>query len=60
MSAHATTPGGKRCSSIEDRLFLVPRGEYEIATFGFVIDPARHAFYADRSSFAGWQGRGSP
>jgi hypothetical protein len=54
------TPGGKRGAGTEDRRFLVPTDEYHIGLFGFVIDPDRHSIYAGPSSFAGWQGRGSP
>lgn len=54
------TLGAQRGQGIEERRFLVPSAEYEIGPFGFVIDPDRHAVYAGRSSFVGWQGRGSP
>ncbi|WP_374618577.1 hypothetical protein [Devosia sp.] len=54
------TPGGKRDAGILERRFLVPTDEYHIGRFGFVIDPDRHSIYAGPSSFAGWQGRGSP
>ena len=48
------TPGGKRGAGTEERRFLVPSGEYEVARFGFVIDPARHDVYGGPSDFAGW------
>lgn len=54
------TKGGKRGAGIEERRILVPTDEYYIGRFGFVIDPDRHLIYAGPSSFAGWQGRGSP
>ncbi|MHB1101718.1 MAG: DUF7007 domain-containing protein [Devosia sp.] len=54
------TAGGKRCAGTEERRFLVPAGDYDMRRFGFVIDPDRHSVYAGRSSFIGWQGRGSP
>ncbi|CAN7702391.1 hypothetical protein N7E70_030745 (plasmid) [Aminobacter sp. NyZ550] len=49
--------GGRRGIGSEERRFLVPRAEYDIGRFGFVIDPERHAVYAGPSSFVGWQGR---
>jgi hypothetical protein len=54
------TPGGKRGAGIEERRFLVPRDEYHLSRFGFVIDPDRHLTYAGPSSVIAWQGRGSP
>ena len=51
------TPGGRRGPGTEERRFLVPRDEYRVGRFGFVIDPERHAVYGGPSSFVGWQGR---
>ncbi|NEI67558.1 DUF7007 domain-containing protein [Rhizobium leguminosarum] len=50
------TIGGLRATD-EERRYLVPRDEYEVGRFGFVIDPARHAAYDGPSSFINWQAR---
>lgn len=48
------TLGGGRGDGLERRRFLVPASEYEIARFGFVVDPARHAPYDGPSNFVAW------
>ena len=50
--------GGERRSR-EERRFLIPKTEYEIGRFGFVIDPARHARYDGTSDFIGWRDKAS-
>ena len=50
--------GGERRSR-EERRFLIPKTEYEIGRFGFVIDPARHARYDGPSDFIGWRDKAS-
>ncbi|MBY5356650.1 hypothetical protein HFO94_24495 [Rhizobium leguminosarum] len=50
------TIGGLRATD-EERRYLVPRDEYEVGRFCFVIDPARHAAYDGPSSFINWQAR---
>ncbi|WP_019998515.1 DUF7007 domain-containing protein [Aureimonas ureilytica] len=41
----------------ERRRFLIPRGEYEVGRFGFVVDPARYEELPDDapSAFIGWR-----
>lgn len=48
---------GDRHRAGERRRFLVPRDEYQVGRFGFVIDPARHEVLPDDapSSFIGWR-----
>ncbi len=49
------TMGGKRDRQSQERRFLVPKSEYDMGRFGFVIDPARHSDYRGPSDFIGWQ-----
>lgn len=49
------TRGGRRDPTSEERRFLVLSGEYKAGSFGFVVDPARHAVYDGPSSFIGWR-----
>lgn len=54
------TRGGIRGERVQERRFLVPRQEYRVGRFGFVIDEPRHRAYDGPSDFVGWQRRAVP
>ena len=51
------TLGGKRDPGIEERRFLVPKAEYEVGRFGFVINAERHQACDGPSDFVAWGAR---